>query len=133
MSLTLVVRISPPRPPVTTLIYKRDPQHERRHTNHEAHVIDRNPRSQPNQTNQKLTQKVISFMILRLARNLNTLQAVINRSFPALQLQPRIRPIREKQRVARELLHSLRVKLLGSLEIAVLESLVALLFESVGG
>jgi len=69
----------------------------------------------------------------RRIRNLNTLQAIIDSALPALQLQPRIRTVREKQRVPRELLHGLRVKLLGGGEIAAFESLVALLFESVGG
>jgi hypothetical protein len=77
-------------------------------------------------------------MILRLPsrsriRNLNTLQAIVHRALPALQLKPSIRAIREKQRILREALHSLRVKVLGGREVAVLESLVALLFESVGG
>lgn len=72
-------------------------------------------------------------MILSPPRNLNTFQAIIHRALPALQLQPSIRAIREKQRVPREFLHSLRVELLGGSEVAVLESLVALLFESVGG
>lgn len=66
-------------------------------------------------------------------RNLNTLQTIIDRALPALQLQPRIRAIREQQRVAGELLHGLGVELLGECEIAVFESRVALLFESVGG
>jgi len=77
-------------------------------------------------------------MILRLPsrsriRDLNTLQTIIHRALPALQLQPSICTIREKQRVPREALHSLRVEVLGGREVAVLESLVALLFESVGG
>lgn len=77
-------------------------------------------------------------MILRPARtcrirNLNTLQTIIHRALPALQFQPRIRAVREEQWVARELLHGLRVELLGGGKIAIFESLVALLFESVGG
>lgn len=77
-------------------------------------------------------------MILRPARtrrirDLDALQAIIHRTLPALQLQPRIRAVGEQQRVARELLHGLCVEVFGGSEIAVLESLVALLFESVGG
>ena len=77
-------------------------------------------------------------MILRPARtrrirNLNTLQTIVHRALPALQFQPRIRAVGEQQRVARELLHGLRVEVFGGGEIAVFESLVALLFESVGG
>ena len=66
-------------------------------------------------------------------RNLNTLQAIIDRALPALQFQPRIRAVREKQRVARELLHGLRVEVFGGGEIAGFESCVAALFEGVGG
>ena len=69
----------------------------------------------------------------RRIRDLNTLQAIIDGALPALQLQPRICAVREKQRVPRELLHGLRVELLGGGVIAIFESLVALLFESVGG
>ena len=69
----------------------------------------------------------------RRVRNLNTLQAIVHRALPALQLEPSIRAVGEQQRVARELLHGLRVKVFGGREIAALESLVALLFESVGG
>jgi hypothetical protein len=72
-------------------------------------------------------------MILRPSRNLNTLKTIIHRAFPTLQLQPSIGSIGEEQRVPREPLNGLRVELLGGREIAVLESLVALLFESVGG
>ena len=69
----------------------------------------------------------------RRVGDLNTLQTIIHRALPALQLQPRIRAVREQQRVAGELLHSLSVELFGECEVAVLESRVALLFESVGG
>jgi hypothetical protein len=72
-------------------------------------------------------------VILRASRNLDTLQTIVDRPFPSLQLQSSICSIREKQRVPREPLNSLRVELFGGCEIAVLESLVALLFESVGG
>lgn len=72
-------------------------------------------------------------MILRPARNLNTLQTIIHRALPALQFQPCIRAVGEKQRVAGEALAGLRVEFFGGLVVAFLESLVALLFESVGG
>jgi hypothetical protein len=81
----------------------------------------------------QLTQKVIRLMILAPSRNLNTLQTIIHRAFPALQLQPSICSVCKEQRISREPLNSLRVKFLGGSEIAVLESLVALLLESVGG
>ena len=72
-------------------------------------------------------------MILRPPRNLNTLQAIIDSALPALQLQPSIRAIREKQRVAGKSLASLRVEFLGGGVVAFFERFVALLFESVGG
>jgi hypothetical protein len=72
-------------------------------------------------------------MILAPSRNLNTLQTIIDGAFPTLQLQPSICSISEEQRVSREPLNSLRIKLLGGSEIAVFESLVALLLESIGG
>lgn len=71
-------------------------------------------------------------ILLPLAADLNTLQAIIDSTLPTLQLQPSIRPIGEKQRIPRVLLNSLRVKILSLQKLAVLESLVALLLESVG-
>ena len=84
-----------------------------------------------------LTQKVIRLMILRpprrsRIRNLNTLQTVIHRALPTLQLEPSIRAVRKEQGVPRELSDSLRVEVFSGREVAVLESRVALLFESVG-
>jgi hypothetical protein len=81
----------------------------------------------------QLTQKVVSLMILRPPRNLNTLQAIIDSALPALQLQPSIRAVREKQRVAGKPLAGLRVEFFGGCVVAFFESFVALLFESVGG
>jgi hypothetical protein len=72
-------------------------------------------------------------MILRLPRNLNTLQAIIDSALPALQLQPSIRAVGEKQRVAGKPLAGLRVEFFGGGVVALFESFVALLFESVGG
>lgn len=89
--------------------------------------------SQDYSTTRPLTQKVISLMILRPPTNLNTLQTIVNRALPALQLQPCIRAVGEKQRIAGEALAGLGVKFLGGLVVAFFERLVALLFESVGG
>jgi hypothetical protein len=92
-----------------------------------------NPKLLQSHNARKLTQKVVSLMILRPPRNLNTLQAIIDSALPALQLQPSIRAIREKQRVAGKSLASLRVEFFGGCVVALFERLVALLFESVGG
>ena len=72
-------------------------------------------------------------MILAPPANLNTLQTIVHRPLPALQFQPSIRAIGEKQRVARKPLASLGVKFFGGGVVAFLEGFVALLFESVGG
>jgi hypothetical protein len=72
-------------------------------------------------------------MVLRPPRNLNTLQTIIDRPLPALQLQPSIRAVREKQRVAGKPLAGLGVEFFGGGVVAFFEGFVALLFESVGG
>ena len=70
-------------------------------------------------------------MILRPPRNLNTLQTIIDSALPALQLQPSIRAVGEKQRVAGKSLAGLRVEFFGGGVVAFFEGFVALLFESV--
>ena len=72
-------------------------------------------------------------MILAPPANLNTLQTIVHRPFPALQFQPSIRAVRKKQRIARKPLASLGVKFFGGGVVAFLEGFVALVFESVGG
>lgn len=67
-----------------------------------------------------------------LLQKLNTLQTIINDPLPPLQLQPRIRPIREQQRIVRIAHNGLRIQALGALVVALLEARIALHLQLVG-
>ena len=71
-------------------------------------------------------------MVLPDTSDLDTLQAIVHRTIPALKLEPSIRSVREDERVPGILLHSLRVVVL-SLEIfAVAECVIAIVLQGVG-
>lgn len=78
------------------------------------------------------TQKVVRLMILTQASNLNTLQAVIHRAFPLLDLESRIGAIRKYEWIPRVFLHGLRVIIFRLIVLAIAEGGVALVLQGVG-